>query len=125
MSKQAFKFTMLSAGLLSLFSSVTLLSGCGQDRPGVRITESEQPEGVYNPLAEENHSQRLDNLIGTIKGEDPGRAFMAIGAIGRLGAKAEPKLEELRALQDHPDENLAAAIKKAVADIEADIAKNQ
>lgn len=125
MSRLTLKVAMISISLLSSISIVALMPGCGQDRPGVRVTESEMPEGFYDPLAKENLATRLNTLMDMVKGEDVFRANMALKALGGLGADAEPKLEELKKLQDHPDENLRPVIKETIDLIEADIARKQ
>lgn len=129
MSKEIFqqtsRFTLIGIGLLSVSFLVTFFSGCGQDRPGVRMADSKPPEGHYDPMDPKNLDQRLDTLMQNLVSSNPMKSGLAATALGNLGAKAEPKLEELKSLQDHPDKNMATLIKETIGKIEADIAKQK
>lgn len=124
-TNQPSRFTYVGIGLLCFSFVVTFMPGCGPDRPGVYQGESTTPEGHYDPLASENLNERLDDLMQNLVSSNRMKAGTAAMALGNLGAKAEPKLEELKNLQDHPDENMATLIKETIQKIEADIARQK
>ncbi|QDU79916.1 hypothetical protein Pla110_16360 [Polystyrenella longa] len=124
MPKFSSQFTIIGAGLFGVIMILTNLSGCGQDRPGVRFTEDSERTGDYVDLnSPEMLEQKLTHLIGLVKGESANKARRSATTLGSMGAKAAPVLDDLKVLKDHPIEEVRVAIQGAIEKIEADINK--
>lgn len=125
MSKQIFQYSTIGAGVLSIMLLVPMLSGCGQDRPGIRYG-ADEPGGdtiqIHDP---KNRDIRMAALMGLLGGEDLKKAKRAAINMGKLGHYAEPHLETMKGMSEHPDPEVREAINQAIKDIEADIAKQQ
>ncbi|MEZ6047902.1 MAG: hypothetical protein R3C11_20475 [Planctomycetaceae bacterium] len=95
------------------------MPGCGQDRPGIRFDETHDPgpenKDYNNPDMLE---EKLTRLIGLVKSDSMNKARRSANTLAGMGAQAEPVLEDLKALKDHPDPEVKEAINKAIEAIE-------
>ena len=123
MSKQFAKFGIVGLSILSLAITVTMLSGCGQDRPGVRYG-ADAPTDPDNRdwNSPEMFEKKMAHLIGLVKGQDARKARRAAQTLGKMGKTAESALDDLKEFKDHPVEETRLAIVEAIEKIERSMA---
>ncbi|QDU81836.1 hypothetical protein Pla110_35870 [Polystyrenella longa] len=72
-----------------------------------------------------NIQDKLNHLMTFVQGDSVNKAIRSATTLGGMGIHGAPVLDELKALSNHPDEEVQAAIQLAIEKIETAIKANR